>query len=78
MTRSDEIFAADSGAVHPVHCPTRGDVAVCADGPQLGIARWQQVDKIEVRFEGHEGGQEQNGKRERADSKRSAGAEVIL
>ena len=35
LARRDEMFAADSGAVHSVHCLTRGDVAIDADGTQL-------------------------------------------
>ena len=35
LARRDEMFAADSGAVHSVHCLTRGDVAFYADGTQL-------------------------------------------
>ena len=58
MTRSDEIFAADSGVVHPVHCLTRGDVAFFATGTQLRDTRGQQPDKVEVRFKGHKGDQD--------------------
>ena len=32
MERSDEMFAADSGVIHDVHCLTRGDVAFYAQG----------------------------------------------
>ena len=35
MTRSDEMFAADSGVVHGVYSLTRGDVAFYAQGTQL-------------------------------------------
>ena len=35
LARSDELFAADFGAVHSVHCLTRGNVAFYADGTQL-------------------------------------------
>ena len=65
MTRSDEMFATDSGAVPLVHCLTRGDVAFYASGSQLGIARWQQADKVEVRFKGHKGDQERGSVRVR-------------
>ena len=34
--RSDEIFASASGVLHPVHCLTRGDVALYSGGRQLG------------------------------------------
>ena len=61
MTRSDEMFAADSGVVHDVLCLTRGDVAFYAQGTQLDTDRWQQADKVEVRFKGHKGDQEQIG-----------------
>ena len=61
MTRSDEMFAVDSGVVHPVHCLTRGDVAFFATGTQLRNTRGQQPDKVEVRFKGHKGDQEQVG-----------------
>lgn len=59
MTRSDEMFAADSGVVHPVHCLTRDGVAFYAHGTKLENARWQQTDKVELRFKGLEGDQEQ-------------------
>ena len=39
MTRSDEMFTADSEVVHPVHSLTRGDVAFFATGTQLRHAR---------------------------------------
>ena len=34
LARSDKMFAADSGTVHPMHCLTRGNVALYADGTQ--------------------------------------------
>lgn len=46
-------------AVHPVLCLAQGDVAVYGNGIQLGNARWQQADKVEVRFTGHTGAQKQ-------------------
>ena len=55
------MFTADSGAVHPLHCPTRGDMAFFAEGTQLGERRRQQPDRVEVRFKGHKGDQEQAG-----------------
>ena len=35
MTRSDELFATDTGVVHQVHCLTRGDVALYSGRQQL-------------------------------------------
>ena len=35
MTRSDEVFAMDTGVVHQVHCLTRGDVAFYSGRQQL-------------------------------------------
>ena len=35
LAQSDEMLAADYGAVHSVHCLTRGDVAFYTDGTQL-------------------------------------------
>ena len=61
MTRSDEMFGADSGVVHPVHCLTRGDVAVFATDTQLRDTRGQQPDKVEVWYKGHKGDQDQVG-----------------
>ena len=58
MTRSDEMFTADSRVVHPVHCLTRGDMTVFATGTQLRDTRGQQPDKVEVRFKGHKGDQD--------------------
>ena len=61
LARSDEMFAADSGAAHSVHCLTRGGVAFYADGTQLEYMQWRQADRVDVRFKGHEGDQEQMG-----------------
>ena len=36
VVRSDVIFASASGVVHPIHCLTRGDVALHMGGLQLG------------------------------------------
>ena len=58
-TRSDEMFAADSGVVYDVHCLTRGGVAFYAQGTELDADRWQQADKVEVRFKGHKGDREE-------------------
>ena len=38
IARSDEVFASDSGVVHPAHCLTRGDVAFFAGDVQLAYA----------------------------------------
>ena len=46
LARSDEMFANDSGAVHFVHCLTRGDVALYADGTQLQYMRWRQAGTV--------------------------------
>ena len=59
--RSDEVLAADSGAVHSAHCLTRGDVTFYAGSTQLQHIRWRQFDRVEVRFKGHKGDQEQIG-----------------
>ena len=59
LARSDEMFAADSGAVHSAHCLTRGDVAFYAGSTQLEYMRWRQADRVEVRFKVHKGDQEQ-------------------
>ena len=59
--RSDEMLAADSGAVHSAHCLTRGDVTFYAGSTQLQHIRWRQFDRVEVRFKGHKGDQEQIG-----------------
>ena len=55
LARSNEIFSADSGAVHSMHCLARGDVAFYADGTQLQYMRWRQADRVEVRLEGSYG-----------------------
>ena len=52
LTQPDEMFSADSGAVHSMHCLARGDVAFYADGTQLQYMRWRQADRVEVRLEG--------------------------
>ena len=61
IARSDEVFASDSGVVHPAHCLTRGDVAFFAGDVQLAYALWPTADKIEVRVRGHKGHQDQIG-----------------
>ena len=55
------MFAAVSGAVHPVPCLTRGKVAFYAGGAQLKYIRWRQTDRVEVRCKGHNGDEEQMG-----------------
>ena len=59
MARSDEIFASPAGAVHPVHCLTRKDVARYRGERRLTSLQWHQVTSIEVRFHGHKGDQAQ-------------------
>ena len=61
IARSDEVFASDSGVVHPAHCLTRGDVAFFVGDVQLGYALWSIADKVEVRVRGHKGDQDQIG-----------------
>ena len=61
MARSDEIFASPAGAVHPVHCLTRRDVALYKGGRRLASFQWHQATSIEVRFRGHKGDQAQQG-----------------
>ena len=61
IARSDEVFASDSGVVHPAHCLTRGDVAFFAGDVHLAYALWPTADKIEVRVRGHKGDQDQIG-----------------
>ena len=61
MERSDEMFAADSGVIHDVHCLTRGDVAFYAQGTRLDNDRWHQADKVEMRFMACKGDQKQIG-----------------
>ena len=61
IARSDEVFASDSGVVHPAHCLTRGGVASFAGDVQLGYTLWPTADKIEVRVWGHKGDQDQIG-----------------
>ena len=59
IARSDEVFASDSGVVHPAHCLNRGDVAFFAGDVQLAYALWPIADKIEVHVRGHKGDQDQ-------------------
>ena len=61
LARSDEIIAADSGAVHSVRCLTRGDVMFYADCTQLQHMRWLQANRVGVRLKGQKGDQEQMG-----------------
>ena len=57
VARSDEIFASPTGAVHPVHCLTRRDVAMYKGERRLTSLQWHQATSIEVRFRGHKGDQ---------------------
>ena len=59
VARSDEISPA--GAVHPVHCLTRRDVALYKGERRLTSLQWHQATSIEVRFRGHKGDQAQQG-----------------
>ena len=61
VARSGEIFASPAGAVHPVHCLTRRDVALYKGGRLLASLQWHQATSIEVRFRGHTGDQAQQG-----------------
>ena len=61
ITRSDEIFANDSGVAHAAHCLTRGDVVFFAGDRQLNDLQWRQADRLQVRFSGHKGYQDQVG-----------------
>lgn len=61
IARADEMFANSSGVVHPAHCLTRQDVAFFQGDRQLQYLHWRQADRIEVRFRGHKGDQEQRG-----------------
>ena len=57
VARSDEIFASPAGAVHPVHCLTRRDVALYKGERRLTSLQWHQATSIVVRFRGHKGDQ---------------------
>ena len=61
VARSDELFASPAGAVHPVHCLTRRDVALYKGERWLTSLQWHQATSIEVRFRGHKGDQAQQG-----------------
>ena len=61
VARSDEIFTSPAGAVHPVHCLTRRDVAPYKGERRLTSLQWHQATSIEVRFRGHKGDQAQQG-----------------
>ena len=61
MTRSDELFATDTGVVHQVHCLTRRDVVFYSGRQQLPFLRWGEADVVEIRFRGHKGDQGQAG-----------------
>ena len=61
MARSDEIFASTAGAVHPVICLTRRDVALYKGERRLTSLQWHQATSIEVRFRSHKGDQAQQG-----------------
>ena len=61
VARSDAIFASRTGAVHPVHCLTRRDVALHKGERRLTSLQWHRATSIEVRFRGHKGDQTQQG-----------------
>lgn len=60
IVRSDEVFSC-LGVPHPVHCLTRGDVALFAGDVQLGCDRRTIADKMEVRVREQKGDQDQIG-----------------
>lgn len=59
--RAHEIFRNDAGKIHPVNCLTRDDVVFFAGDSQLPIARAREATRVEIRFRGHKGDQEQKG-----------------
>ena len=62
VVRSDEMIASPTGEGHPVHCLTRGDVALYGGGGRLISLQWHhQATSVEVRSRGHKGDQAQQG-----------------
>ena len=55
IARSDEVFASDSGVVHPAHCLNRGNVAFFAGDVQLAYALCQQLTRLRYVFGGIKG-----------------------
>lgn len=61
ITRSDEVFANDAGVAHASHCLTRADVALFSGNVQLGFRNYRKADRVELRFRGHKGDQDERG-----------------
>lgn len=61
ITLSDEVFANDSGAVHPAYWFKRRYTALSCGERQLGNLKYIEVDRVKVRFRGHEGDEGQVG-----------------
>jgi len=61
MLRSEELFDRGKGKVHEVHCLQRRDVAFFKGNEQLMGDKRKEADKVEVRFRGSKGDQEQKG-----------------
>lgn len=59
--RAHEIFKDDTGRIHPVNCLIRNDIVFFAGELQLPLARAREATKVEIRFRGHKGDQEQAG-----------------
>ena len=56
------MIASPTGEGHPVHCLTRGDVALYGGGGRLISLQWHhQATSVEVRSRGHKGDQAQQG-----------------
>ena len=55
LTGPEKKFVADYGAVHSMHCLTRGDVGFYAVCMQLKYLQWWLADTVNVRFQRSEG-----------------------
>jgi len=61
LARSDEMFASANGAINPVHCLTRDDVALYDGEEELPFGKWHRATRAVVYFRGHKGDQERRG-----------------
>lgn len=56
------MFASSASGAHPVHCLRRDDVIFFdAEEKVLTSMQWQRATRVEVRFRGHKGDQNENG-----------------
>ena len=59
--RAHELFENDAGKIHPIHCLTRRDIAFFDDNGQLYGDQRRRATRVEIRYRGSKGDQNQEG-----------------